>query len=179
MKSVKLNVFCVCKRITWRSYFMSAFLQKMGKKWFMIGLFTVLTIGLTACGGADDEDQTIVFAAPEWQSIDFHNAVAQIIAEEGYGYKTDRLPGSSPATLQGLRDGEIDVYMETWIENFKDQYDAGIEEGDIIELSTNFDDNDQGLYVPTYMIEGDEERGIEPMAPDLQSVADLDRKSVV
>lgn len=142
------------------------------KYWLFISVFVVM-ISLVACG-SDESDETIVFAAPEWQSIDFHNAVAQIIAEEGYGYKTDLLPGSSPATLQGLRNGEIDVYMETWIENFKDQYEAGIEEGDIVELSTNFDDNDQGLYVPTYMIEGDEERGIEPMAPDLQSVADLE-----
>src|SRR5690606_17185396 len=29
------------------------------------------------------------------------------------------------------------------------------------------------LYVPTYLIEGDAERGIEPLAPDLKSVMDL------
>ena len=43
----------------------------------------------------------------------------------------------------------------------------------IIKLSTNFDDNTQGLYVPTYVIEGDEERGIEAVAPDLKTVEDL------
>lgn len=37
----------------------------------------------------------------------------------------------------------------------------------------NFDDSVQGLYVPTYVIEGDAERGIEPMAPDLKTVEDL------
>lgn len=40
-------------------------------------------------------------------------------------------------------------------------------------VSVNFDDNFQGLYVPTYMIEGDPERGIEPMTPDLEYVTDL------
>src|SRR5699024_10697680 len=39
--------------------------------------------------------------------------------------------------------------------------------------SINFNDNVQGLFVPTYVIEGDEERGIEPMAPDLRTVEDL------
>src|SRR5699024_11288648 len=39
--------------------------------------------------------------------------------------------------------------------------------------SVNFDDNFQGLYVPTYVIEGDPERGIEPMAPDLKYITDL------
>ncbi|WP_407058498.1 glycine betaine ABC transporter substrate-binding protein [Paracerasibacillus soli] len=41
------------------------------------------------------------------------------------------------------------------------------------KVSTNFADNDQGLYVPAYVIEGDEERGIEPLAPDLETVEDL------
>src|SRR5699024_8721426 len=37
----------------------------------------------------------------------------------------------------------------------------------------NFNDNDQGLYVPAYVIEGDEKRGIDPLAPDLKTVEDL------
>jgi ABC-type proline/glycine betaine transport system substrate-binding protein len=41
------------------------------------------------------------------------------------------------------------------------------------ELGLNFGDNMQGLYVPRYVIEGDTERGIEAMAPDLKAVADL------
>ena len=40
-------------------------------------------------------------------------------------------------------------------------------------IATNFNDNSQGLYVPTYVIEGDAERGIEPVAPDLKTVQDL------
>ena len=38
-----------------------------------------------------------------------------------------------------------------------------------------FDDQVQAFYVPRYVIEGDAERGIEPMAPDLRSVEDLPR----
>src|SRR5690625_6912494 len=63
--------------------------------------------------------------------------------------------------------------MEAWTDNIKEVYEEALEAGDIEELSVNFDDNDQGLYVPTYVIEGDEERGIEPMAPDLKTVEDL------
>ena len=48
-----------------------------------------------------------------------------------------------------------------------------LDKGTIIKLSTNFDDNSQGLYVPTYVIEGDKERGIEAVAPDLKTVEDL------
>lgn len=63
--------------------------------------------------------------------------------------------------------------MESWTENNKEIYTKGIEEGYFVKQAINFDDNFQGLYVPTYVIEGDPERGIEPMAPDLKYITDL------
>src|SRR5699024_3017930 len=100
-------------------------------------------------------------------------SVAKIIIEDGYGYDTEIISGSTPATFTGLMNGDIDIYMEVWVQNIQESYDSAIESGDVVELSINFDDNRQGLYVPTYIIEEDTERGIEPMAPDLKSVKDL------
>ncbi len=77
------------------------------------------------------------------------------------------------ATMQALEQGDINVYMEVWTDNVKEIYEAAIESGNIINIATNFNDNSQGLYVPTYVIEGDAERGIEPVAPDLKTVEDL------
>ncbi|MRH44940.1 ABC transporter substrate-binding protein [Aquibacillus halophilus] len=144
-------------------------------------LSTVFLLVLTACGGTDDtndagnerELETIVLTDVGWDSIRFHNSVAQIIIEEGFGYETEVTPGSTAATVQGLRNGDINVYMEVWTDNIKEVYEEAIEVGDIIKASTNFADNTQGLYVPTYVIEGDAERGIEPVAPDLRTVEDL------
>jgi glycine betaine/proline transport system permease protein/glycine betaine/proline transport system substrate-binding protein len=62
--------------------------------------------------------------------------------------------------------------METWTDNIA-TYDEDVESGAIIELGLNYGDNEQGFYVPRYVIEGDAERGIEAMAPDLKSVEDL------
>jgi len=45
--------------------------------------------------------------------------------------------------------------------------------GTAIDLGPNFPDSTQGWYVPTYVIKGDKERGIEPMAPDLKTVEDM------
>lgn len=130
---------------------------------------------LAACSGNESSggsSDPLVFADAGWESIRFHNHVARIVIEEGYGYKTDEMPGSTPATFQGLQNGDIDIYMEVWTDNL-DTYDEAVESGEVLELSVNFDDNAQGLYVPTYLIEGDAERGIEPLAPDLKSVEDL------
>lgn len=128
---------------------------------------------LAACSSDDGEFDKVVFADAGWDSIRVHNHIAQTIIEEGFGYDTEVIAGSTAATLQGLRKGEINVYMELWTDNIKEAYEESIESGDVIKVATNFDDNEQGLYVPTYVIEGDEERGIEPMAPDLRTVEDL------
>lgn len=139
-------------------------------------LATIFAIGLlllAACTPDDGELKEVVFADAGWDSIRVHNHIAQTILEEGMGYETEVIAGSTAATIQGLREGEINVYMEIWTDNIKEVYEESIESGDIIKVSTNFDDNEQGLYVPTYVIEGDSERGIEPMAPDLRTVEDL------
>jgi len=141
------------------------------KRILLVLLTSLLLLG--ACGEGDGEIETIIFADAGWDSIRVHNHIAQTIIEEGYGYDTDVTTGSTAATIQGLREGDINAYTEVWTDNIKEAYEEAIEAEDIVKLSTNFADNDQGLYVPTYVIEGDEERGIEPMAPDLRTVEDL------
>jgi len=133
-------------------------------------LISIILISLTLSAAAKDK---IVFADPGWDSVRFHNGVAQTIIEEGYGYSTEVIAGSTAATFLGLIEGDIDVYMEVWAANLGDTYYNPVKEGIIIETSINFNDNAQGIYVPTYMIKGDSKREIEPMAPDLKTVKDL------
>ncbi|MBW8351634.1 ABC transporter substrate-binding protein [Bacillus sp. IITD106] len=142
---------------------------------FYIVLFTCMLFLLAACssGASKDSIKVIKFADAGWDSIRVHNSIAQLIIEEGYGYDTDVTVGTTAATVQALEQGDVNVYMELWTDNIKEVYDKAIEKGSIIKASTNFDDNAQGLYVPTYVIEGDAERGIEPIAPDLKTVEDL------
>src|SRR5699024_4822196 len=105
-------------------------------------LITVLTIiVLTACGGNNNDGnegaseakdiETIVFADAGWDSIRIHNSIAQIIIENGYGYKTDVISGSTATTFQGLRDGDINAYTEIWTDNIKEVYEEALEAGDI------------------------------------------------
>ncbi|WP_368668720.1 ABC transporter substrate-binding protein [Sporosarcina sp. 6E9] len=134
-----------------------------------------LVILLSACGAGTSKDSidVITFADAGWDSIRVHNSIAQLIVEEGYGYDTDVTNGTTAATLQALEKGDVNVYMEIWTDNVKDVYEEAIEKEKIVKLSTNFDDNSQGLYAPTYVIEGDDEKGIEAVAPDLKTVEDL------
>mgnify|MGYP001024515670 CR=1 FL=1 len=152
------------------------FIMKSKKRITTIVILSLLLLIFSACSNGEDASEkkdTLVLADAQWESIQFHNSVAKIFIEEGFGYKTDIISGTTPVTFTGLVNGDIDIYMEAWVQNIVDVYEPAIENGDIIEVSTNFDDNRQGLYVPTYVIEGDPERGIEPMAPDLKTVKDL------
>ncbi|WP_085523035.1 ABC transporter substrate-binding protein [Tuberibacillus sp. Marseille-P3662] len=155
------------------------------KKWLLFSITAMLIFAVTACGnseGASSEGSgdsgsnkqvTLDFADAGWDSIRLHNEIAGTIIEEGYGYKTSVTPGNTPVTFQGLVNGDIDIYMEVWTGNIKEDYQKAIDEGSVKKTSVNFDDNTQGLYVPTYMIKGDEKRGIDPVAPDLKTVEDL------
>lgn len=139
----------------------------------LLSLFMIIPMLFLSACGSDTVDKKIIFADAGWESIRFHNEVAKLILEEGYGYRTDVTNGSTSSTFLGLRQGDIHVYMEVWSNTIKKVYDEAIKSGDVKKVGVNFDDNRQGLYVPTYMIKGDPKRNIKPMAPDLKSVTDL------
>lgn len=129
---------------------------------------TMMTV-VSACAKEKDK---VVFGDAGWDSMKFHNAVAMYIAENAYGLETEEISGSTAVTYGALKSGDIQVYMETWTDSIP-TYQDDVAAGNITELGVNYDDNIQGLYVPRYVIEGDSERGIEPMAPDLKTVEDL------
>lgn len=147
-------------------------MEVLNMKKILAGLAIALLV-LTGCSGGDDTTGGhIKLADAGWDSIRFHNAVVGFVAENAYDMTWEEVPGSTPITYEGLKNGSIDLYTEVWtnsLPTYFDDVDAGL----LLELGTNFDDNYQGYYVPTYVIEGDAARGIEPMAPDLVTVADL------
>jgi len=147
---------------------------KLGIKVFMV-ILGLLLIPLSGAGCAAGEgEEPFKLADAGWDSIQVHNAIFSFIVEHGYGYPPcEIVPGSSPVLLVGVAEGDIDLEIETWSENLGEAYTDRVASGEIVELGLNFDDNYQGWLVPTYMIEGDPERGIEPTAPDLKSVFDL------
>lgn len=130
-------------------------------------------------GSANKSKPTVVFADPQWASVEFANAVAGKIIKSGYGYKTDVTPGTTPVTFKGLEKGDIDVLMEAWTNNIQKIYNQAIKAGTVKEVGVNFNDDMQGFYVPTYMIKGDPKRGIKPITPNLKTVQDLSKYAKV
>ena len=126
----------------------------------------------------------IVFADLGWDSVQVHNRIAGFIIEKGLGYPIKFVQGETimlnKALIQAKGGEAPNVNMESWIENMQGLYDEGIAKGKdpnseegIINLGANFPNSVQAWYVPRYVVEGDPDRGIKPMAPDLKSVFDL------
>lgn len=142
----------------------------------MVRYISVIVLVLVASIGyftVDSSAQPLRFIDYSWDSALVHNRIAGFVAEHGYGYDVDYLfTDTLPGTF-GLLRGDLDISMETWVDNVQESWDQGIADGSIVDLGPNFPNAPQGWYVPTYVIEGDPERGIEPMAPDLKSVDDL------
>ena len=117
--------------------------------------------------------EKIVFGGLDWDSNAFHVGVARYILEKGYGCKTDVIPGSTLPLLTALGRGDVQILMEIWKQNILDAWEKLSNDGKVIDVGVNFPDAIQGFFVPTYMQKGDPERGIDPIAPDLVHVDDL------
>ncbi len=112
----------------------------------------------------------IVFAGFDWDSAQFHTAVARKILEAGYGCKTDVVVGTTIPLIQGLAQGDVDVAMEVWKDNVTEVWNRAMTRGQVREVGVNFPDAVQGWYVPRYLVEG-----ANAPAKDLRAVADLPR----
>jgi glycine betaine/proline transport system substrate-binding protein len=141
---------------------------KLAVIFFALSLFLV-----PYSGNAVAASKKLVFADVGWDSVQVHNRIAGFILKHGYGYELEYIPGETIPLFAGLARGDIDINMEVWVANQREAYDKAIKAGQVIDLGSNFPDSWQGWLVPTYMIQGDPKRGIEPMAPDLKSIEDL------
>jgi len=122
---------------------------------------------------ANDKNETINFAASTWDSSKVNTEIVSFIITNGIGYKTQITSAASNIELVGIGKGDLDVRIENWTKTYGEEYYEPVEEGKVLEINEIMKKNRQGIYVPTFMIEGDAERGIEPMAPDLKSIFDL------
>ncbi len=139
------------------------------KKLFIFFLsFVIFSASLPVYGS-----EPVEFVDYGWDLVRFHDRVAGFIIEHGYQREVEYVFVEHIPGLVGLEKGDLDIYMDLWPNNCKEWWDKARNNGSVAKLSVNYDGGSQGWYVPTYVIEGDKERGIEPVAPDLVSVMDL------
>lgn len=113
-------------------------------------------------------DRPVVFGSLNWDSAQFHGAVADYIVRHGYGCETDSIPGDTIPLINGVARGDADLVMEIWTANPAEAWVEAEAAGQTVALGATFPDASEGWFVPTSIVSGPN-----AVAPDLKSVADL------
>ena len=113
-------------------------------------------------------DRPVMFGSLNWDSAQFHGAVAKYILENGYGCETDSIPGDTIPLINGVARGDADLVMEIWTANPAQAWVDAEAAGQTVALGTTFPDASEGWFVPTAMVSGPD-----AVAPELKSVTDL------
>jgi len=139
-------------------------------------LFIVLTLmTLAACGNNTTENnnatsngesnnatnsgeqETIVFGQTPWTSTAPPTQIAKQILEE-QGYEVEVQSASQPVIWEGMRNKEIDIFMDAWLPYTEaarwEEY-----KNDLVKVSTSYENASLGWVVPSYV----EENSIEDL----------------
>lgn len=143
----------------------------------VVGVVAMLA---AACGGDDSaatseagSGDPIRLADWSIESLWINNAIAEFIIVHGYDRAVEIVQVSTPVMQQALVQDELDVVVEIYTQNMAEWWDDKRVSGELIDLGEIMETSYRGFYVPRYMIEGDDERGIEASAPDLWHIEDL------
>ncbi len=131
--------------------------------------------GQPAPSTPDNSQETIVFADASWATSTFLSNLAAFIVEKGYGYDAEVTPAAHMVALQSIATGEIDAHMDVQVIQMQDLMRDLKATGKVDVLGVSTEPVWLGWLVPRYMVDGDPERGIEPMMPDFEDVFDLAR----
>src|SRR5450830_3512 len=114
------------------------------------------------------------FADLNWESGSLITEVLRYIVEKGYDLPTDTLPGTTITLETALAKNDIQVIGEEWAGRSPVWVKAEAA-GEVAAVGDTVKGATEGWWVPEYVIKGDPERGIKPLAPELRGVEDLAR----
>ena len=133
----------------------------------------LLALGSLGPAGAA-QTKPIQFGDITWESGSFTTEILRFIVEKGYGYATDTLPGSTVSMEVALARNDIQVIAEEWAGRSPAWVKAE-QAGQVFAIGDTVKNADEGWWVPEYVVKGDPQKGILPLAPELRSVTDLKR----
>jgi len=135
-----------------------------------------LCLGVAAAQPAVcNEGKPVKLADQTWESANFTTHVIKGLLEAAFGCKTEVVPGTPAAIESALAQDDLQIIAEQW-SGRSPIIEKAVKTGAVeVVGDTLAGGAQQGWYVPDYVVHGDAARGIEPMAPDLQTWQDLPR----
>jgi len=140
------------------------------KKLTIFILSFVLLVGLLSGSVLAQSEEPIMFGEGDWPGIRAKNSVVEFILEN-IGYEIERTTARDPIIHQGLTQGDIDVFIGSWMPQIMDMRNKYKDEINYVTQNMT-----EGLYtmaVPQYVYEA----GVKSHA-DLQKHADKFEKKM-
>jgi glycine betaine/proline transport system substrate-binding protein len=117
----------------------------------------------------------IRFVDTQYQTIWITNEIARFIIEHGYEYPVETIIMTVAESQSAIVVGQVDAILEFWPTGDMEWYQQSQASKQIVDIGPIYERSQQGWYIPRYMIEGNLLLNIEPAAPDLKSVFDLNQ----
>ena len=140
--------------------------------WLLSAVLAVAMSMLIGTASAESKG-TVRIAEGDWTSNLVQVHIAKIILEEHMGYDVELILADYTAQWVSLASGDLHVALESWEEATKPLMSKYLKEyggsGEVAFLGNCGMDGKSGYFVPSYVIEGDAERGIEPACPQLEN----------
>ncbi len=127
----------------------------------IIALIALLTVAACSNDKADENTEvdsneeegrgTITFGQTGWSSTEAPTQIAKLILEEA-GYDVEISLLDQPVIFEGLKEKEVDFFMDAWLPYTEEALWAEYEE-DLIKVAESYTDAPLGWVVPTYVEE--------------------------
>jgi len=108
----------------------------------------VLFLFLPSVSGA--ASSKITFGYVNWPGVTVKTHVARQILE-ALGYPCDMKSVALPVLLRSMANGDLDVFLGAWVPTMKSLVNPYMEEGKVVEVTTNLDETIYTLAVPRYV----------------------------
>lgn len=132
-----------------------------------------MALGCAPAPGEMSPEEPVVFGDATWDTQTLMTHIAGYIVEHGYGYEVQYRTTKNVFILDSIQLGDIDIHMEVAGKSLKEPLQKLLDSGQGEIAGISYAGIWQGWLVPTYIIEGVPERGIEASAPDLKAVFDM------
>ena len=123
-------------------------IRRLNPSLLLLVVVSAVVFFAAACAGEPEEKPTIKVADQSFESQSINNAILKFVVEEGYGNPVETLEVSTPIMQVALAEGDLDVNMEMWQQNFIDNYNEEIAKGSYINLGPTYEGGPQFFMVP-------------------------------
>ena len=124
-------------------------ISRLNPVFFLLAAMSAMVI-FAACSSEPEVKPTIRVSDRGFESGWINNAIFKFVVEKGYGYPVETVELTTPLMQVALAEGDIDVTMEMWQQNFIDNYNEQIAAGNYVNLGPTYEGGPQFFMVPKY-----------------------------